>query len=86
MDQRQTWMLIGVFAAAVLGGMALVTSQFNRVIRAELGGARSEMHGVLGEVHARIDAVDMRLARMEDKVDDLDKEVTNLAVRIWRSP
>ena len=86
MDHRQTWMLIGVFAAAVLGGMALVTSQFHRVIRTELGGTRSEMHGVLGEVHARIDAVDMRLARLEDKADDLDKEVTNLAVRIWRSP
>ncbi|WP_424937006.1 MULTISPECIES: hypothetical protein [Bacteria] len=86
MDERQSWTLIGVFAAAVLGGMALVTAQFNRVIRAELSGTRGEMHGMLGEVHTRIDAVDMRLARMEDKADDLDREMTNLAVRIWRSP
>ena len=78
MNDPQVWTLIGVFTAAILGGMTLMTTQLSRIIRAEVDR-------IDGTLSARIDGVDARLGRIEAKVDDLDKEVTNLAVRFWRS-
>lgn len=100
MTEPQTWTVIGVFAAMMLGGMTLMTTQFSRVIRAEVGGLRSEMSGELngfrgemlgelngfrGEVNGRLDVIESRLTRVESKVDDLDTELTNLATRFWKS-
>lgn len=78
LNDPQVWTLIGVFAAVMLGGMTLMTTQLSRVIRAEVDR-------IDGTLSARIDGVDARLGRIESKVDDLDKELTNLAVRFWRS-
>ncbi len=78
LNDPQVWTLLGIFATVMLGGMTLMTSQFSRVIRAEVGGLR-------GELTARLDAMDGRLTRLEGKVDDLHKELTNLAARFWRS-
>lgn len=78
LNDPQVWTLIGVFAAVMLGGMTLMTTQLSRVIRAEVDR-------IDGTLSARIDGVDARLGRIESKVDDLDKELTNLAARFWRS-
>ena len=89
MDDPQVWTLIGVFAAVMLGGMTLMTSQLSRVIRAEVdridGTLSARIDRIDGTLSARIDGLDARLGRIETKVDDLDKELTNLAVRFWRS-
>ncbi|MGX1583652.1 hypothetical protein ACWH95_03760 [Microbacterium sp. NPDC055502] len=77
-NDPQIWTLLGVFAAVMLGGMTLMTTQLSRVIRSEVGR-------VEGTLSARIDGIDARLGRIESKVEDLDKELTNLAVRFWRS-
>ncbi|WP_091031879.1 hypothetical protein [Microbacterium oxydans] len=78
LNDPQVWTLIGVFAAVMLGGMTLMTTQLSRVIRAEVGRIDATLS-------ARIDGVDARLGRIESKLDDLDKELTNLAARFWRS-
>lgn len=78
LNDPQVWTLIGVFAAVMLGGMTLMTTQLSRVMRAEV----DRVEGILS---ARIDGIDSRLGRIESKVDELDKEVTNLATRFWRS-
>lgn len=89
MDDPQVWTLIGVFAAVMLGGMTLMTSQLSRVIRAEVdridGTLSARIDRIDGTLSARIDGLDARLGRIETKVDDLDKELTNLAARFWRS-
>ncbi len=90
MDDPQVWTLIGVFAAVMLGGMTLMTSQLSRVIRAEVdridGTLSARIDRIDSTLSARIDGLDARLGRIETKVDDLDRELTNLATRFWRSP
>ena len=85
----QVWTLIGVFAAVMLGGMTLTTTQLSRIIRVEAdridGTFSARIDGLDRTLSARIDGVDARLGRIESKVDDLDTELTNLAVRFWRS-
>ena len=89
MNDPQVWTLIGVFAAVMLGGMTLMTTQLSRVIRAEVdrveGTLSARIDRIDGTLSARIDGLDARLGRIETKVDDLDKELTNLATRFWRS-
>lgn len=89
MDDPQVWTLIGVFAAVMLGGMTLMTTQLSRVIRAEVdrveGTLSAKIDRVEGTLSARIDGLHARLDRIEIKVDDLDRELTNLATRFWRS-
>ncbi|AMG82830.1 MULTISPECIES: hypothetical protein [Microbacterium] len=88
-DDPQVWTLIGVFAAVMLGGMTLMTSQLSRVIRAEVdridGTLSARIDRIDGTLSARIDGLDARLGRIETKVDDLDRELTDLATRFWRS-
>lgn len=89
MNDPQVWTLIGVFAAVMLGGMTLMTTQLSRVIRAEVdrveGTLSAKIDRVEGTLSARMDGLDARLGRIETKVDDLDRELTNLATRFRRS-
>ncbi|WP_311257998.1 hypothetical protein [Microbacterium sp. WCS2018Hpa-9] len=85
LSDPQAWTMIGIFTTAMLGGMTLMTTQFNRVLRAEIGGLRTEMGAGFEIVNVRLDSLDSRLTRVEGKVDDLDTELTNLATRFWRS-
>ncbi|WP_270410980.1 hypothetical protein [Microbacterium maritypicum] len=93
LDDPQVWTLIGVFTTMMLGGMTLMTMQFSRVIRAEIGGLRgelrSEIGGLRGDLSGRLESLEGRLTgridALEHKVDSLDKEVANLATRFWRS-
>lgn len=89
MTDPQVWTLIGVFAAVMLGGMTLMTTQLSRIIRVEVdrveGSLTARIDRVEGILSARIDGIDGRLGRIESKVDDLDTELMNLATRFWRS-
>ncbi|KTR75938.1 hypothetical protein NS234_13240 [Microbacterium oxydans] len=89
LNDPQVWTLIGVFAAVMLGGMTLMTTQLSRVIRAEVDRVEvtlsAKIDRVEGTLSARIDGLHARLDRIEIKVDDLDRELTNLATRFWRS-
>ena len=96
LSDPQAWTMIGIFASAMLGGMTLMTTQFSRVLRAEIGGLRGELRGEIDVLrtemragfevmNVRLDSLDTRLTRVEGKVDDLDTELTHLATRFWRS-
>lgn len=85
MNDPQVWTLIGVFAAVMLGGMTLMTTQLSRIIRTEADRIDGTLSARIDTLSARIDGIDVRLGRIETKVDELDKELTNLAVRFWRS-
>ncbi|WP_372467581.1 hypothetical protein ACCO44_17385 [Microbacterium maritypicum] len=111
LNDPQVWTLLGIFAAVMLGGMTLMTTQLSRVIRVEVDridatlsaridgldtalSARidgldtalsTRIDGLDTALSTRIDGLDARLGRIESKVDDLDKELTNLVMRFWRS-
>jgi hypothetical protein len=77
MNDPQIWALIGVFAAAVLGGFTVVITSLARVIRAEVGGLRAELRGEIGGVHARLDS-------LEKRFDHLDHDVQSITAHLWR--
>lgn len=95
MTDPQAWTLIGVFAAAILGGLTLVTTMLTRVIRAEIGGLRSEVGGQIqslrGEVTGQIKGLrgevaglHTRFDSLEKRVDNLDRDVQAITDRLWR--
>ncbi|WP_262001772.1 hypothetical protein [Microbacterium sp. Mcb102] len=89
LNDPQVWTLLGIFAAVMLGGMTLMTTQLSRVIRVEVdridATLSARIDGLDTALSTRIDGLDARLGRIESKVDDLDKELTNLVMRFWRS-
>lgn len=78
--------MIGIFASAMLGGMTLMTTQFNRVLRAEIGGLRGEFSGLSGEVHAEIGGLraEMRAGFevVNVRLDSLDTRLTRVEGKV----
>ncbi|MCT1396346.1 hypothetical protein M4D51_11480, partial [Microbacterium sp. p3-SID338] len=54
LNDPQVWTLIGIFVTTMLGGMTLMTTQFGRVLRAEIGGLRGEMTGEIGTLRTEM--------------------------------
>jgi len=79
--EPQVWVLIGVFAAAMFGVIGIVTSNFSRLVRSEIGGLRAEMIARFETVGARFDAVDNRFTSLERRLDHLDRDVSMLTRR-----
>jgi len=89
----QAWTMIGIFATAMLGGMTLMTTQFNRVLRSEIGGLRSEMHSEIGglrsemhgeigglrsELRAGFEVVNVRLESLDTRLTRVEGKVDDL--------
>ncbi|WP_460573304.1 hypothetical protein [Humibacter soli] len=68
MTEPQAWTLIGVFAAAALGGFTFVVARLSRVIRAEVGGLRAEMRGEFVGLKHELAAVNKRIDRLDGAV------------------
>lgn len=64
MSDPQAWTLIGVFSAAMLGGLTFVTTMLTRVIRAEIGG-----------LHVRIDGLEKRFDHLDRDVQTLSERM-----------
>lgn len=88
MNDPQIWTLIGVFAAAMLGGFTVVISSLSRVIRAEITGLRAEIGGKItglrGEIGGEISGLNTRFDTLEKRIDHLDRDVQALTNRVLR--
>ena len=90
MSDPQAWTMIGIFASAMLGGMTLMTTQFSRVLRAEIGGLRGELGGEIGglrgELRGEIDVLrtEMRAGFevMNVRLDSLDTRLTRVEGKV----
>ncbi|WP_046012014.1 hypothetical protein [Microbacterium sp. SA39] len=78
MTEPQVWTLIGVFAAVMIGAISLLLRQNDKIITSFRHEIAARFEGLEGKMDVRFDAMDRRL-------EELDKEVTNLATRFWRS-
>jgi len=74
MTEPQVWVLIGVFAAGMLGTLTLVSTLFVNVVRSEIGSVRSE----ISRLDARFDGVDQRLDALDRDVQALVKHTFGL--------
>jgi hypothetical protein len=63
MTDPQAWTLIGVFSAAMLGGLTLVTTMLSRVIRAEIA-----------TVHTRLDHLDRDVQAISERMWRRDRD------------
>ncbi|WP_460523603.1 hypothetical protein [Humibacter antri] len=64
MTEAQTWTMIGVFSAAFLGMLTIVSTLFVHVVRSEVG---------------RLDAkFDARFAHFEQRMDAMDRDIQAL--------
>jgi len=97
MDDPQIWTLLGVFAALMLGGMTLISTSTNRVIRSSIDGLRGEMSSRFEAVDARFEAVDAKFeglrgemnARFDTvnaQIQHLDRDVNALTTRYFGGP
>ncbi len=71
MTEPQSWVLIGVFATIMLGGMTIMTTLINRTTTAAVNGLR-------GELNARFEAVE---ARSDARFTALDRDIATLFKR-----
>lgn len=70
MTDPQAWTLIGVFGAAMLGGLTLVTAMLSRVIRAEVGGVRAE----ISALNTRFDHLDRDVQTLSERMWRRDRD------------
>ena len=74
------WLLIGVFAAAMFGLIGIVTSSFNRTLKATIGGVRSEISGLRDTMDARFETMDVKFS---GKFEVLDRDIQALSCHVF---
>lgn len=74
MNDAQIWTMIGAFTALMFGMLAVVSTLFIRVLRAEIGGLRAEMNGRFDVMNARMDGIDRDVQSLVKRTFGLDRE------------
>lgn len=97
MSDPQIWTLIGVFAAAMLGGLSLVVTLITRTTGAQIAALGSQVSGEIRALDSRltsqIESLDSRVtsqiealdSRLSARLEMVDKEVAGIAKRVWGS-
>lgn len=80
MNEPQVWTLIGVFAASTFAMMGLTASLFLNVINARFDGLQSEVKAEIGGLRSEMNA---GFARVDGKIDHLDRDVQALFRRVF---
>ncbi len=90
MTEPQTWTLIGVFAAGMLGTITLISSMFARMMQNGFDGVRKEIHsefasvrtefrsefaGVRTEFRSEFANVRTEVKAVHARIDHLDRDV-----------
>ena len=74
MNDAQIWTTIGAFTALMFGMLAVVSTLFIRVLRAEIGGLRAEMNGRFDIMNARMDGLDRDVQALVKRTFGLDRD------------
>jgi flagellar capping protein FliD len=76
LTEPQVWVLIGVFAAAVVGVMGTATTSVNRTLSASLASVDTRIDGLREVMEAKFD-------KMDAKFDLLDRDIQALSRRVF---
>ncbi len=76
MNEPQIWTVIGVFAATLVGLIAIITQLFMRSISDQFTALRTEM--IL-----RFEHQDEKFERMEKQLEGLDRDVQAISKRVF---
>lgn len=88
------WTLIGVFSATLFAMFAATSSYFVRSMNAgfarvdvKIDGLQGEMNakidGLRGEMKAKFEVVDVKFARLEDRLNHIDRDVQAISRRVF---
>ena len=79
-NEPQVWTVIGVLAAALFGGLTVITQLILRTLSAEIGSLRHELGGEIGSLRTEIGSLrDITEARFES----LDRDVQALTRHVF---
>lgn len=95
--EPQSWVLIGIFATIMLGGLTLSTNLIMRTVTASISGIEGRLAGRIDGLEGRIDGLDTKIeslrgemnARfdaMGTRIDHLDRDVAALSRRVRGEP
>lgn len=73
LNDAQIWTMIGAFTALMFGMLAVVSTLFVRVLRAEINGLRSEMNARFDAVNVRIDGLDRDVQAIVKRTFGIDR-------------
>lgn len=74
MTEAQVWAMMGVFATFILGSLAIISTLFVRVLRAEIGGLRAEMRARFEVVESRIGGLDRDVQALVKRTFGIDRD------------
>lgn len=93
MSEPQVWTLIGVFATGMLGTLALMSTMFVRILRAEIGSVRTELSAAISsvrtdlsgevgslrtELRSEIRSVGVEVAALRERTDVMERDIQAL--------
>lgn len=79
MTEPQTWTLIGVFAAGMLGTITLISTMFARMMQNGFDGVRKEIHSEFASVRTEFRSefanVRAEVKAVHARIDHLERDV-----------
>lgn len=75
LTEPQVWVLIGVFAAAFLGMIGIVTTGFNRTMSARFETMDARFEAMRAEMNAKFDIINVKLENMDRDIQALSRHV-----------
>lgn len=67
--EPQSWVLIGVFATIMLGGLTLSTNLIMRTVTASISGIEGRLAGRIDGLEGRIDGLDTKIESLRGEMN-----------------
>lgn len=83
MTEPQVWVLIGVFAASIIGMMGWQTILFNRTLESSIGRVDAKIDAKFEIIEAKFEVVEAKFEVVATKIDNLDRDVQALTRHVF---
>lgn len=83
MNEPQIWTVIGVFAATLVGLIAVITQLFMRSLSSQSDSISSQFAALRTEMVLRFEHQDERFGRIEKQLEGLERDVHAISKRVF---